>query len=148
VSNGNGRNPDKAETQRREARSIEMRQMGATYEAIADDLGLLSRSAAYRTVMRALSRHGAEEVGNLRMVEGARLDALHSVVWDQALTGDYAAINTVLKIMERRARLFGLDQAQRVAVKSTPALDAEIETLIDELRSLPPETGSLEDGSH
>lgn len=138
MSNGNGRNPDKAETRRREARSVELRRHGATYEEIAGELGLMSRSAAYRTVMRALSRQGAEEVANLRMVEGARLDALHSAVWDQALTGEYAAINALLKIMERRARLFGLDQPQRVAVRSTQELDVEIEAMLAELAALPP----------
>lgn len=45
------------------------------------------------------------ELGTLEL---ARLDRLHRSAWDLAVTGDLAAIETVLRIMDQRDRLLGL----------------------------------------
>jgi hypothetical protein len=58
----------------------------------------------------------------LRVLEAGRLDQLQLAIWKSALAGHLGAIDRVLRIMERRARLFGLD---------TPLLD--VSTLMREL---------------
>lgn len=134
MSNGNGRNPDKASCAMRENQATDLRRSGMTYAEIGEVMHC-TPSTAYRSVMRALARNQAEEVEELRMVEGARLDRMQQAVWDRALTGDLPAMDRILKIMERRARLFSLDAPQKVAV-DTSRMDHEIETLLAELTEL------------
>jgi len=43
-------------------------------------------------------------------LELERLDAMQAAIWDDAMNGHLGAIDRVLKIMERRAKLLGLDQ--------------------------------------
>jgi hypothetical protein len=38
-----------------------------------------------------------------------RLDALHQAIWPKALAGDVGAVHAILKIMEHRGRLLGLE---------------------------------------
>lgn len=94
----------------REKRAVELRKAGLDYRTIASQLGLKSASSAHQIVQRALQRTlreaGTEQV---RDFEGDRLDRLQTAVWGRAMQGDIPAVNAVLRIMERRARLFGLD---------------------------------------
>jgi hypothetical protein len=41
--------------------------------------------------------------------EAQRLDVLQGDLWEKALTGDARAVEVVLKALERRARMLGLD---------------------------------------
>ncbi len=52
----------------------------------------------------------------MRAVEGERLDAMQQAVWAAAISGDTDAIKSVLAIMARRARLFGLNMPAKVEV--------------------------------
>lgn len=132
------RNPDKATVAANETKAVELRKAGASYAQIADALGLASASSAYRNVMRALARNQSEEVEELRMIEGARLDRMQQSLWHNAVRGDLPTVDRVLRIMERRARLFGLDAPQKVAVSTSDEMDAQIELLLTELAALPP----------
>lgn len=49
-----------------------------------------------------------------RNVELQRLQEMHRTVWEDALTGDREAIGTVLRLMERRAKLLGLDAPAKI----------------------------------
>lgn len=53
--------------------------------------------------------HEAGETQELRAMEGLRLDELHAAHWSKAIAGDLEATAAVLDIMDRRARLFGLN---------------------------------------
>lgn len=140
----NGRNPDRATVAGNENKAVELRKAGLPYAQIADALGFASASSAYRTVMRALARNQSEQVEELRMIEGARLDRMQQAVWQRAVQGDLHTIDRVLRIMDRRARLFGLDAPQKVSV-NTDEVDAQIEQLLAELASLPSVSDELPD---
>ena len=45
----------------------------------------------------------------LREAELDRVDRLQLALWPKAMKGDNASINTIIRLMERRARLLGLD---------------------------------------
>lgn len=139
------RNPDKATVTSNETKAVELRTAGMPYAEIAHTLGMAGPSSAYRMVMRALAQNQSEEVEELRMVEGARLDCMQQSVWQRAVDGDLSSIDRVLKIMERRARLFGLDAPQKVAV-STTQVDDQIDALLAELAALPPVPDDLDQG--
>ena len=89
---------------------------------------------AWRDVDNALTgarRAEADQVERLVTLEVERLDGLLRVAWPLAMAGNLKAIDTVLRIAERRARLMGLDAATRSEVRVlSDGVDAEIEQLI------------------
>jgi len=104
----------------RRDQAIKLRLKGLGYTEIGAEMGC-SRRSAYRMVSRAVElanvkRH--ETVEQMIVMELARLDELQRAVYDKAVGGETKAIETVLKIMERRARLRGLDQPTKVDTRS------------------------------
>jgi hypothetical protein len=93
----------------KDQRALELRKEGYTYEAISGQLGYSTPSASYKAVMRRLRDMDKPAVTMLRELEVQRLDAMLSAVWNNVLQGDASAVNTALKISERRSRLLGLD---------------------------------------
>lgn len=106
----------------RRAKAVKLRTAGQTWEAIAVELGYCNRGAAYKDVMVALDEARAElavSTEQFRELSLQRLDAMRRKVQeviDQAGAGAAAlqAIDRLVKIDEREARLLGLDQAQKV----------------------------------
>lgn len=95
----------------RARKALDLKIAGATYQRIGDTLGM-SRSGAAKAVeraMRDLREEVREAAAELREIESARLDRMLLGIWQKARSGDLAAIDRVLRIMERRARLYGLD---------------------------------------
>src|SRR6266542_4370638 len=93
----------------REAQAVALRRAGVDYRTIASQLGYANPGNAYRAVSRALLRTLRESgVEELRALELARLDAMLMGVWQSARSGHLGAIDAVLKIQQRRARLLGL----------------------------------------
>jgi hypothetical protein len=106
----------KAFTSKRRAQAIALRLAGMDFDTIAERLDYSSRGAASKDIWRAVDANRIEEaqaVENLREVEGARLDRLQAAVWAKAIKGDLKAVETVLKVIAQRARLFGLDAPVR-----------------------------------
>lgn len=98
------------------------------------DLGYASASAARRDMNRALTRNREEEaleVATYRQQENERLDELLQAAWPRAtepqpifdkegmVVGeaiDIRAVDTVLRLMDRRAKLNGLDMPVRTEI--------------------------------
>ena len=99
----------RAEIHSREEQVLKLRLAGATFFAIAKQIGFATPSGAQQAYRRALRRSIAPQVDELRKIEGGRLDALQLGLWQKAMNGDVRAAETVVRIMERRAKLFGLD---------------------------------------
>lgn len=96
--------------------ALKLRTEGLTYAEIGRRLGYADDSGARHAVTKLLDRREAEAVDQLRQVEGDRLDALQAAHWDAAMAGITDAANIVLKVMDRRAKLFGLNAPVAVAV--------------------------------
>ena len=105
--------PSACEARERRRRAVELRLAGATYAQIAARLDWSGPSGAHQEVARAL-RAGESGADQLRELELARLDVLQAAVWPRAVAGRLEAVDAVLSIMRRRARLLGL-VAPRVA---------------------------------
>jgi DNA-binding PucR family transcriptional regulator len=120
----------------KESAVVALRREGRTWQEIARSIGYASASGASDAYARASSRVVAEGIDELRALENDRLDALHTAVWDKALEGDYKALEIVLKIMDRRSRLLGLDQPARKQVEVTQpgytaeSIDTELQRLL------------------
>jgi hypothetical protein len=152
---GRGRFVKSIDTAKRDADAARLRAEGKTYDQIAEALDFSDRSLARRSVERALAAVVREPADELRQLELIRLDAL----WVEAvkvMTTEHITVNNgrvievdgvplkddaptlqaidrLLKIMERRAKLVGLDSATKVEVLSVDALDREIAKLTAEL---------------
>jgi hypothetical protein len=114
----------------REARCLELRRVGFTFHQIGRALGVTG-DGALKAYNRALERlPGIEHREELRQLEMARLDHLLQIWWPKALAGEQAAFNNVPRLMERRARLLGLDEPNRPNV-------TVILKILAQLRGLP-----------
>lgn len=123
------------ETLDRRRQAVQLRLDGLSYEAIAAQLGWRSHASAHNAVQRGLADAVREPTEQLIRLEVARLDELHRALWPAALAGNVGAVDRVLRVMERRARLLGLDKpaALAVDVAQVEDLDAQIEALVAEL---------------
>ena len=98
-------------------RALNLRRSGASFQSIADQLGI-GKSTAHKCVTTALAavrRENYSLAEEVMVLEANRLDAMQLGIWPAVLQGDLPAIQTVLKIMERRAKLLGLDAPTKVA---------------------------------
>ena len=106
-----------------EAECLRLRREGLTHRAIAARLGV-APATAYRRIRHALdeiNERNVEEAASLRDLEVMRLDEMQAALWEQAVDEcDTRAIDRVLRIMERRARLLGLDAPVMRETKATP----------------------------
>jgi len=107
-------------------KALQLRKAGLSYEVIGRQLHCTKQNA-YRLVKSALEstrKQCSEETENLRQLEVERLDAMLASLWTPASRGDHASIDRVVKLMERRARLLGLDAPAKVAPTSPDGEDA------------------------
>jgi DNA-binding CsgD family transcriptional regulator len=102
-----------AELIAKEQEVLKLRRGGLTWDLIAERVGL-SISGAYTAYERSLKRVVAEDVNAIRQIESERLDLAQSAIWGKVLQGDNPSVANLLRIMERRAKLFGLDQPTRI----------------------------------
>ena len=92
------------------AEALKLRTSGMKFEDIRDRLGYRSVSSAHEAVMKGLRDTLQEPADELRKMEAERLDRLMEAIWADATQGNEWKIDRVLNIMERRARLLGLDK--------------------------------------
>ena len=112
----NTRHRKPAAERQRAIQALALRCQGLEYADISARLGWRTEGAARHAVDRLLSKREAEAAGRLRQIEGKRLDRLQAGIWDKAVAGNVGAVLAVLKIQERRSKLFGLDSPIAVAI--------------------------------
>lgn len=93
--------------------ALSLKAQGMTYDEIAARAGYGSRGAAHKAVMRELQRNISPKVEELRQEEALILTKLHKRCMAAAMDEKNAyflyAVDRVLAIRERWAKLFGLD---------------------------------------
>lgn len=97
-----------------------MRKQGATYDQIATELGLANKASAFECVQRAIKEIIKEPAKDVLELEVARLDAMLAGLWEKATDGDDKAVTSALRIMDRRAKYLGLDQAPEQESSALP----------------------------
>lgn len=106
---------NRIEAVEKQRRALVFRKAGVGFADIARQLGYAGPAGAYKAVKVALQKTLQEPADELRALEAARLDALLLGLWAEAAKGNVAKIDRVLKIMTRRAALFGLDAPTKYA---------------------------------
>jgi len=115
-------------------KALDLRKKGFSYTQIGTKLGC-ARQTACRYVLSELENLAdkcREEAVHVRDLELQRLDELYLIAYRAISDGnDLAGIDRCLRIMERRAKLLGLDAAQKVDVNGIAELhfDKEDEDL-------------------
>jgi|GEM_PF-3856280 len=99
-----------AKASARQAKALELRISGASYRTIAQTLGYGGPSGAHKSVVAGIKKMLQEPSETCKRLELTRLDKLLAAFWQKAMNGDELAADRVLKVMERRARLLGIDQ--------------------------------------
>lgn len=111
----------------RKMQIMQLRVAGWAIWQIADHLGLESFTV-HNLIIEQLSdwRDMTQEMSTeLRELELQRLDEFLRALWQKIQGGNTRAIETALKVSERRARLLGLDAPEKREV----TLDASVQTL-------------------
>jgi len=93
----------------KEIKVLELRRAGLTWQRIAEETGYADHTGAYAAYKRAIKRTMQQPADELREAELDRIDRLQLALWPKAMKGDNASVNTIVRLMERRARLLGLD---------------------------------------
>ena len=93
----------------REVKVLELRRAGLTWQRISEEVGYADHTGAYAAYKRAIKRTQQQPADELREQELDRIDRLQLALWPKAMKGDNASVNTIVRLMERRARLLGLD---------------------------------------
>lgn len=110
----------------KQRQALELRKAGATYEEIARTVGYSGPQGAHKAVMSALQKTLQEPADELRTLELDRLDKMQMSLWKAAIGGNQGAIDRVLKIMERRAKLLGIEAPQKIEVEQDIAIVLDI----------------------
>lgn len=99
----------------KENKVLELRRSGETWERIAVAVGYANASGAQKAYARVVSRVQRESVDEIRDLELDRLDRIQRAFWTPAIVDrDKRAAEVVLKVMDRRAKLLGLEAPTKV----------------------------------
>ena len=108
-----GKDKDRLTAAEAAEQCLQLRLTGATYDDIAKVMGC-NKSTAKRRIDRAIAAVTQETARAVVLLENQRLDRAQRAIWPAVITGQLGAIDRLIKIQERRARLNGYDAPQKV----------------------------------
>jgi hypothetical protein len=128
-----GKAAEKGAILQRQLQALELRKAGYSYRAIGERLGI-SHVQAYTDVNAELARLTElrkDSTEELRELELERLDVLLKGLEPMARVGNPGAVNSYLRVMERRAKLLGLDAPTKQEVTGADGGAIEQHTTLD-----------------
>ncbi len=142
----------------RELAVVELRRTGETWDRIAKVVGYANAAGAYKAYKRALLRTLQQPTEEMRDLELDRLDRLQRAYWKRAIDGETRAADFILRVIDRRAKILGLDAPQKIQAEvvnydGSSNIDPDIERIIrlldqvDQSRPLQVESGISESGT-
>lgn len=104
---------------------LKLRKMGLDAQQISGELDMpLDRvKNIISNALKALAKEMKGQAEQIRSLELTRLDELQTAIWADCMDGKLTAIDRVLKIMERRSKLVGLDAPDRLDIKADMKLE-------------------------
>lgn len=96
---------------------VTLRKAGFSYRQIGAQLRI-GNATVKRDLDKALMEYGAitdEEVRRWRELENARIEQALSAIWRAVVAGNVGAIDRLVKLQDRRAKLLGLDAPSKLA---------------------------------
>jgi hypothetical protein len=119
----------------RNARVVELRRSGMTFDAIARIVGLADGGAAYRVFKEFLNSYPIENVDEARALDVDRLDMMLQAIWWRVLDPEddkqMWATDRAIKIVELQSKIKGTVKPvrQEVHVLTESTVDAAIAAL-------------------
>jgi hypothetical protein len=114
----------------KEREIVELRTEGYVWREIAEQVGM-STAGVYKAYNRAMTRVIAPSIEEHRELELDRLDILQRTYWQPAVNGNLRAADYVLRVIDKRAKLLGLDAPMKVQAEVVTYdgsdLDREVE---------------------
>jgi hypothetical protein len=110
--------PRRVVAKERGLQAVRLRAAGLTLEQICKQLDFKSPSTARSAIKTAIKNAQYEAVEDLRAIEGESLNIAQLAIWKKVQAGDDRAIQTFIRISERRAKLFGLDKESSTPVQA------------------------------
>jgi hypothetical protein len=115
----------------RAALAIQLRAQSLTYDEIARRCGYGTAQSAHKAVQRELNRVVVTNIEELRKEELASLNQLEATCWQRLNDEEYAggklfAVDRILQIKERRAKLMGLDMKPEEAMRANAVVIREV----------------------
>jgi transposase-like protein len=99
---------------------VQYRQGGATFEQIAQKLGYADHSGARQAFKRAMERMRDDALNaEIRELHRQRLEVALTAIWPKVVKGELSAIKVMLSILERDAKLYGIDMPVRTELEVT-----------------------------
>ncbi len=115
-------------------KALQLRKGGASYDAIARQVGYANRGGAHRAVTQELRELPKDDAEDVLALEVERLDQLLMALWPAAMKGNVRSAETVIRLMERRAKLQGLDAPVQATITHAAAdVDAAVAELAREM---------------
>lgn len=99
--------------------ALEYRKAGMTYDEIGRRLGFSTQRAGkiVNEELKRINKKSAEDAQEITTLEMLRLDAMLQGIWKSATEeGSLGAVDRVLAIMNRRAKMLGLDEVSKSTV--------------------------------
>jgi len=118
----------------RELAVVELRREGKTWQQIAEMVNYATAMGAWKAYQRACQRTLQEPTDEARRIELDRLDALQRTYWEPAVEGNLRAADFVLRVIDRRARILGIDAPQKIQAEvvnydGIGSIDAEVDRI-------------------
>jgi hypothetical protein len=116
-----------------QTQALSLRAHGHNFRSIAKVLGV-SLSTAHSLVKDAFAAEReviTEAKADLIEMEVLRCDTYLQAIAKKVQAGDIRAVDTALKVAERRAKLLGLDAAMRVEFEEVPPVAKVLINVVD-----------------
>lgn len=125
----------------KQAKALQLRIAGHSYDTIAHQLGYTNPQAASTAVNRALSKQASENLKDFVKLQKRRYNYLLAGVFRTALDKDddkqIAALNAVLSVMDNMNKVWGVDKVTGGAADSQVVMiDSESDSYVKELSEM------------
>lgn len=94
-------------------KALELKKVGFSWRKIADQLGYRTGSGAFGAVQQLLKSESKASVDEMRQMDNEVLDDLLKALQKGIRAGAPRSIEVAVRILERRARMWGLDEVDR-----------------------------------
>jgi len=117
-----------------ENEALDMKLRGMTDRAIAAQLGVTHTTVQNR-IRAALLRTNAYRADEYRTFMETQLDEMYESLRDKIIEGDTKAIDSALRILDRKAKLYGADAPAQLEVTMESEADKEIKALMNIMKN-------------
>lgn len=118
-------NQESLEYQEKIRKALKARKEGLMWSEIAKQVGMAEKTIA-KAVQRLLAKELLDDVRELKRLQMYRLESLIAPLMVKAEKGSFLAIDRLIKIFDRQAKLFGLDSPLKTALTDSEGVDKPI----------------------